>query len=118
MAGNNADQTQAKTQGKRTVMNSHNGNTTRTHGFAPVNDLEMHYEIEGNGDPLVFIPPAFGFAGLQSFPALTPNHSVITVDLQGNGRTRGHSGTTPIRVRRTLYESEHRAQSTSVTGSF
>jgi pimeloyl-ACP methyl ester carboxylesterase len=47
----------------------------------------MYYEIEGSGDPLVFIPPAFGFAGLQSFPTLVQNHSVITVDLQGNGRT-------------------------------
>ena len=47
----------------------------------------MYYEIEGTGDPLVFIPPAFGFAGRESFPALVQNHSVITVDLQGNGRT-------------------------------
>ena len=30
---------------------------------------------------------AFGFAGLKSFPALAQNHSIITVDLQGNGRT-------------------------------
>jgi len=49
--------------------------------------LKMYYEIEGTGDPLVFIPPAFGFAGLKSFPGLVQNHSVITVDLQGNGRT-------------------------------
>jgi pimeloyl-ACP methyl ester carboxylesterase len=33
------------------------------------------------------MPPAFGFAGLHSFPELVQNHSVITVDLQGNGRT-------------------------------
>src|SRR5215470_10200482 len=61
--------------------------TTETHGYAPVNGLKMYYEIEGIGDPLVFIPPAFGFAGLKSFPALVQSHSVITVDLQGNGRT-------------------------------
>jgi pimeloyl-ACP methyl ester carboxylesterase len=47
----------------------------------------MYYEIEGTGSPLVYIPPAFGFAGLKSFPALVQSHSVITVDLQGNGRT-------------------------------
>ena len=47
----------------------------------------MYYEIEGDGDPLVFIPPAFGFAGLKSFPALANNHAIITVDLQGHGRT-------------------------------
>ena len=61
--------------------------TTETHGYAPVNGLKMYYEIEGTGDPLVFIPPAFGFAGRESFPELVQNHSVITVDLQGNGRT-------------------------------
>ncbi|MGB7729870.1 MAG: alpha/beta hydrolase [Candidatus Acidiferrum sp.] len=47
----------------------------------------MYYEIEGTGDPLVYIPPVFGHAGLKSFPALVENHSVITVDLQGHGRT-------------------------------
>lgn len=87
MGGNLTEQVQTKTKMKGTVMNSHNGKTTKKHGYAPVNGLKMYYEIEGTGDPLVFIPPAFGFAGLQSFPALTQNHSVITVDLQGNGRT-------------------------------
>jgi pimeloyl-ACP methyl ester carboxylesterase len=47
----------------------------------------MYYEMEGKGDPLVFIPPAFGFAGLESFPALVESHTMLTVDLQGNGRT-------------------------------
>jgi pimeloyl-ACP methyl ester carboxylesterase len=59
----------------------------KTHGHAPVNGLQMHYEIEGDGDPLVFIPPAFGFAGLKSFPALAESHAIITMDLQGHGRT-------------------------------
>jgi len=63
------------------------GKTTKTRGYASVNGLKMYYEIEGTGHPLVFIPPAFGFAGLKSFPELVQNHSVITVDLQGNGRT-------------------------------
>jgi hypothetical protein len=34
-------------------------------GYAQVNGLKMYYEIEGTGDPLVFIPPAFGFAGRE-----------------------------------------------------
>ena len=42
----------------------------KTHGYAPVNGLEMYYEVEGTGDPLVFVPPAFGFAGMKSFPLL------------------------------------------------
>lgn len=64
-----------------------NGTTTKANGYAPVNGLKMYYEMEGTGDPLVFIPPAFGFAGLESFPALVESHTVLTVDLQGNGRT-------------------------------
>jgi len=62
-------------------MNSLNDKTTETHRHAPVNGLKMYYEIEGTGDPLVYIPPAFGYAGVKSFPALVQSHSVITVDL-------------------------------------
>ena len=69
------------------VVNRESGNTKTIRGYAPVDGLKMYYEIEGTGEPLVLVPPAFGFAGLQSFPALAKNHSVITVDLQGNGRT-------------------------------
>jgi pimeloyl-ACP methyl ester carboxylesterase len=65
-------------------MKADNG---KIHGYAPVNGLKMYYEIEGTGDPLVYIPPAFGFAGLKSFPRLTESRSVITMDLQGHGRT-------------------------------
>jgi pimeloyl-ACP methyl ester carboxylesterase len=68
-------------------VNALNGKTTETQGYAPINGLKMYYEIEGTGDPLVYIPPAFGYAGLKSFPALVQSHSVITVDLQGHGRT-------------------------------
>ncbi len=68
-------------------MNQLNGKTTEPRGYAPIDGLKMYYEIEGTGDPLVFIPPAFGFAGRQSFPGLVQNHSIITVDLQGNGHT-------------------------------
>ena len=87
MGGNSSDEPKTKTNRTGTVMNSHSDKTTKKHGYAPVNGLKMYYEIEGTGAPLVYIPPAFGFAGLKSFPALVQNHSVITVDLQGNGRT-------------------------------
>jgi pimeloyl-ACP methyl ester carboxylesterase len=85
--GNGPDQAQTQTKSKGTLMNARNGDPKKINGYAPVNGLKMYYEIEGTGDPLVFIPPAFGFAGRESFPALLQNHSVITVDLQGNGRT-------------------------------
>ena len=87
MAETSTDQAQTQTKSKGTIMNSHNADPKKTHGYAPVNGLRMYFEIEGTGDPLVFIPPAFGFAGRESFPELVQNHSVITVDLQGNGRT-------------------------------
>src|SRR3546814_19632422 len=60
---------------------------TRSKGYSPMNGLQWYYEIDGSGDPLVCIPPAFGLAGMKSFPALIESHMVITVDLQGNGRT-------------------------------
>jgi pimeloyl-ACP methyl ester carboxylesterase len=72
---------------EKNMASTLNGAATKAHGYAPVNGLRMYYEIEGTGDPLVFIPPAFGFAGLESFPALVESHTVLTVDLQGNGRT-------------------------------
>src|ERR1700716_2508335 len=68
-------------------MNSCKGTTTEARGYAPVNGLKMYYEIEGTGDPLVCIPPAFGHAGVNRYPALVQSHTVITVDLQGHGRT-------------------------------
>jgi pimeloyl-ACP methyl ester carboxylesterase len=68
-------------------MNRLNGTMTETSGYARVNGLNMYYEIEGTGDPLVYLPPALACAGLKSFPALVQNHTVITVDFQGHGRT-------------------------------
>lgn len=69
------------------AMSSTHKHAAKIAGYASVNGLKMYYEIEGAGDPLVYLPPAFGFAGLKSFPALAQSHSVITVDLQGHGRT-------------------------------
>jgi pimeloyl-ACP methyl ester carboxylesterase len=80
-------QAETQTESKGTIVHTRNGDSQKIHGYALVNGLNMYYEIEGTGDPLVYIPPAFGFAGLKSFPALVQSHSVITVDLQGNGRT-------------------------------
>jgi pimeloyl-ACP methyl ester carboxylesterase len=55
--------------------------------YAPINGLNMYYEIAGAGDPLVYIPPILGVAGVNAVPALARSRSVITVDLQGHGRT-------------------------------
>lgn len=68
-------------------MKSSNGKTIETRGYAPVNGLKMYYEIEGTGEPLVYIHPAFGHAGLNEFQTLRRNRRVIKMDLQGHGRT-------------------------------
>jgi pimeloyl-ACP methyl ester carboxylesterase len=56
-------------------------------GYAPVNGLRMYYEIHGTAAarPLVTI---HGFLGLRNvFPSLARNRQLITLDLQGHGRT-------------------------------
>jgi pimeloyl-ACP methyl ester carboxylesterase len=68
-------------------MRTPEGELSGSRGYAPVNGLRMYYEIEGVGQPLVYIPPAFGYAGVNSFPMLRQNRQIIAVDLQGHGRT-------------------------------
>jgi pimeloyl-ACP methyl ester carboxylesterase len=57
--------------------------------YAHVNGIELYYEIQGSGRPLILL-----HGGLMSsemfgpiLPALTGQHQVILVDLQGHGRT-------------------------------
>lgn len=61
---------------------------TPTTGYAPVNGLQMYYEIHGQGDPLL-LHGAFGTIELwgQILPTLAENRQVIAVELQGHGRT-------------------------------
>ena len=56
-------------------------------GYAPVNGLNMYYEISGAGEPVIYIPAAFAFAGITEFPELSKRWRVVQVDLQGHGRT-------------------------------
>src|SRR3569833_2791172 len=64
--------------------------TTRPQsGYAPVNGIELYYEIHGSGKPLVLLHG--GFMALEMFgpvlEALAKGRQVIAVDLQGHGRT-------------------------------
>jgi len=64
--------------------------TTRPQsGYAPVNGIELYYEIHGSGKPLVLLHG--GFMALEMFgpvlAALAKGRQVIAVDLQGHGRT-------------------------------
>src|SRR4028119_1239499 len=58
-------------------------------GYAPVNGLNMYYEIHGSGQPLILLHGGFGMTGMFSdiMPALAAERQVIAVDLQGHGRT-------------------------------
>ncbi len=58
-------------------------------GYAPVNGLQMYYEIHGSGEPLVLIHGAFGAIDLWGpiLASLAENHQVIAVEFQGHGHT-------------------------------
>jgi pimeloyl-ACP methyl ester carboxylesterase len=63
--------------------------TTPKTGYAPVNGLNLYYEIHGSGAPLVLIHGGFGATGMfgELLPALAAHRQVVAVDLQGHGRT-------------------------------
>ncbi len=65
-------------------------------GYAPVNGLQLYYEIHGglggapgSAPPLILLHGGFGTTGMFSevLPDLMPGRQVIAVDLQGHGRT-------------------------------
>lgn len=61
-----------------------------TTGYAPVNGLNMYYEIHGSGEPVVLLHGAFmtitnNWDGWTS--ELSKTRQVIAVEMQGHGRT-------------------------------
>jgi len=66
--------------------------TTDTKGtgqYADVNGINLYYETVGTGRPLILLHGGLGAGEMFGpiLPALTERHQVITVDLQGHGRT-------------------------------
>jgi pimeloyl-ACP methyl ester carboxylesterase len=57
--------------------------------YASVNGLKMYYEIQGTGQPVIVLHGGFGNTELYmpNVTALVKNYKVITVDMQGHGRT-------------------------------
>ncbi len=57
--------------------------------YADVNGISLYYEEHGSGQPLILLHGGYGtgemFAAI--LPLLASGHRVITVDLQGHGRT-------------------------------
>ena len=60
-----------------------------TSGYAPVNGLQMYYEVHGDGEPLVLIHGAYAPLSMWGpvMAGLSQHHRVIAMDLQGHGRT-------------------------------
>ena len=59
-------------------------------GYAPVNDLQMYYEIHGKGRPLILLHGALAAIDTsfgQLLPALAETRQVVAVELQAHGRT-------------------------------
>jgi pimeloyl-ACP methyl ester carboxylesterase len=58
-------------------------------GYAPVNGLEMYYEIRGSGEPLILLHGAFGAIDLWGpiLSTLAASRQVIAVEFQGHGHT-------------------------------
>ena len=63
-----------------------------TSGYAPVNGLELYYEVHGEArgkTPLILLHGGFGTTGMfaELLPTLAQGRQVIAVDLQAHGRT-------------------------------
>lgn len=73
---------------KQVKQTAKTGTASRT-GYAPVNGLNMYYEIHGQGEPLVLIHGGLGATSMfgDNLAALATVRKVIAVDLQGHGRT-------------------------------
>ena len=62
---------------------------TNDAGYAPVNGLEMYYEIHGAGEPLIVLHGAYMTVELMGdlVSALAKSRQVIAVEFQGHGHT-------------------------------
>src|ERR1035438_7297170 len=63
--------------------------------YAPVNGLQLYYEIGGSGRPLVLLHGGLLTIDLNFGPLLEPlaaSRQVIAVELQGHGQGHGHTG--------------------------
>ena len=63
--------------------------TTATSGLAPVNGIELGYQVFGEGDPLILLHGGFGSIEMfgPNVDALAAGRRVIGVDLQSHGRS-------------------------------
>src|SRR5690606_41010532 len=60
-------------------------------GHAPINGLEMYYEVHGEGMPLVLIHGSFMDIPMnwsEFIPLLAGDRKLILAEMQGHGRTK------------------------------
>src|SRR5678815_1934454 len=59
-------------------------------GYAPVNGINVYYEVYGEGRPLVLLHGAFYTIDMnweQLIPELSKNRKVIAIEMQGHGHS-------------------------------
>ena len=66
-----------------------NATATGSGQYAEVNDINLYYETRGTGSPMILLHGGLGSGEMFGpiLPLLAERHQVITVDLQGHGRT-------------------------------
>ena len=72
------------------MTTQNHANTPVESGYAPVNGLEMYYEIHGSGQPLVLLHgnlSAIGTSFGKVLPQLAATRRIIAVEQQGHGHT-------------------------------
>jgi pimeloyl-ACP methyl ester carboxylesterase len=72
------------------MTTQNHASTPVEHGYAPVNGLEMYYEIHGSGRPLVLLHgnlSAIGTSFGKVLPQLAATRRIIAVEQQGHGHT-------------------------------
>jgi pimeloyl-ACP methyl ester carboxylesterase len=72
-----------------TVTTDWTTEATGTGAYADVNGINLYYETQGTGRPLILLHGGLGSGEMFGpiLPTLAENHKVIAVDLQGHGRT-------------------------------
>lgn len=58
-------------------------------GIAPVNNVELHYEIHGDGTPLILLHGGLGHSGhwTNQLATLSEHYKVVAIDSRGHGRS-------------------------------
>src|SRR5713226_7622778 len=72
-----------------TMSTDRTTHATGTGQYAEVNGINLYYETHGSGRPLILLHGGLGSGEMFEpvVPQLAESHQVVTVDLQGHGRT-------------------------------